>query len=69
MATNPNNQSSAPPIPPIEPESWACCGNECGDSCVFEIYRREKAEYEAALNALKAEENTHFELFRQPEKA
>lgn len=37
------------PQVPIPPEDWECCGSECGDACIFEIYRQEKAEYDAAL--------------------
>ena len=36
---------------PVRPESWECCGSECGDACIHEIYRREKAEYDAQQNA------------------
>lgn len=31
---------------PSPPEDWECCGSECGDYCVFEIYRREKQAYD-----------------------
>lgn len=37
--------------PPTPPEDWECCGSECGDACIHEIYRREKAEYDAQQNA------------------
>ncbi len=33
------------PEMPRMPEEWECCGSWCGDSCVYEIYRREKEEY------------------------
>ena len=39
------------PEPPVPPEDWECCGSECGAACVYEIYRREKAAYEAARQA------------------
>ena len=39
--------------PPTPPEDWECCGSECGDTCIHEIYRREKAEYDAQQNAEK----------------
>ena len=41
------------PAPPTPPEDCACCGSECGDACIHEIYRREKAEYDAQQNAEK----------------
>ena len=34
---------------PEAPEDWECCGSECGDACIHEIYRREKQEYDAWL--------------------
>ena len=48
--------ASAPPalLPePVAPEDWECCGSECGDACTFEIYRRDKAAYDAQQKALK----------------
>lgn len=32
---------------PEYPEAWECCGSECGDYCVYEIYRRDKIDYDA----------------------
>ncbi|MFB2537964.1 MULTISPECIES: oxidoreductase-like domain-containing protein [unclassified Acinetobacter] len=32
--------------PPVPPEDWECCGSECGDYCVYEVYQREKSAYE-----------------------
>lgn len=48
----PNIMTQSLPPKPEPPEDWACCGSECGDACVHEIYRREKAEYENVLAAL-----------------
>ena len=31
---------------PDYPEDWECCGSECGDFCVYEIYQREKQAYD-----------------------
>lgn len=45
------NNPSLPPKPE-PPEDWECCGSECGDACIQEIYRREKAKYDAAIKAL-----------------
>lgn len=40
---------SAPELltPPVPPEDWECCNSDCGDACVWQIYYREKAAYEA----------------------
>lgn len=38
---------------PIPPEDWECCGSECGDYCVYEIYRREKQAYDEQQSTLK----------------
>ncbi|NUE66025.1 oxidoreductase-like domain-containing protein [Snodgrassella sp. ESL0253] len=32
---------------PVPPEDWACCNSDCGDACVWQIYYREKAAYQA----------------------
>lgn len=32
---------------PVYPESWECCGSECGDSCVQNIYYADKIKYDA----------------------
>lgn len=32
---------------PEYPEEWECCGSECGDACVYEIYQRDKQVYDA----------------------
>ena len=40
---------------PEAPEDWECCGSECGDACTFEIYRREKAEYEALKRQVQSD--------------
>ncbi|MDQ8023851.1 MAG: hypothetical protein REI94_18565 [Moraxellaceae bacterium] len=39
------------PQPPREPDVFDCCGNECGDACVWTIHQRLKKEYEEALDA------------------
>lgn len=39
-------------IEPTPPEDWECCGSECGDYCVYEIYRREKQAYDAQQHRL-----------------
>lgn len=35
------------PPPPTPPEDDECCQSGCEELCVFEIYRQEKAEYDA----------------------
>lgn len=37
---------------PVPPEDWECCGSECGDACIHEIYRREKAAYAQQQRAI-----------------
>jgi len=27
---------------PVRPESWECCGSECGDACIQTMYWVEK---------------------------
>lgn len=51
MAANPNNKHASLPPKPEAPADWECCGSECGEACIFEIYRREQAEYDKALKA------------------
>ncbi|WP_370388394.1 oxidoreductase-like domain-containing protein [Snodgrassella alvi] len=38
--------------PPVPPEDWECCNSDCGEACVWQIYYREKANYEAHLAQL-----------------
>ncbi|MDO4440889.1 MAG: oxidoreductase-like domain-containing protein [Moraxella sp.] len=40
------------PPPPEPPEDYECCDSGCEEMCVFEIYRREKAEYDAKYGTL-----------------
>lgn len=35
------------PPPPEPPEDEECCNNGCEALCVFEIYKMQKADYEA----------------------
>lgn len=42
MDFDPNN-------PPEPPEDYMCCDSGCGEACVFEIYREEKARYDRQL--------------------
>lgn len=41
---------------PIAPEDWECCQSECGDACIFEIYRREKAAYDEQQQILRRQQ-------------
>lgn len=45
------------PTPPTPPEDWECCGSECGDACVYEIYAQEKQTYEEALKQWQGQDN------------
>jgi hypothetical protein len=45
-ATDPNDDP--PPVPPVEPDLDACCGNGC-EPCIFDIYGAERERYFAAL--------------------
>ncbi|WP_064608038.1 oxidoreductase-like domain-containing protein [Moraxella catarrhalis] len=38
---------------PEYPEAWECCGSECGEYCVYEIYQRDKIDYDAQQKRLK----------------
>ena len=38
---------------PVRPESWECCGSECGDACIQTMYWVEKARYDAQQRKLK----------------
>ena len=39
------------PQAPREPDVFDCCNTECGDACVWEIYRLAKLKYERDLEA------------------
>ncbi|MGE5526673.1 MAG: oxidoreductase-like domain-containing protein [Rhodospirillaceae bacterium] len=39
---------SAPPVPPVEPEPWQCCGSGC-DPCVYDTYWQQLERYEQEL--------------------
>ena len=38
---------------PVRPESWECCGSECGDVCIQTVYWTEKVRYDAQRRKLK----------------
>lgn len=43
--------ADSPNLPP-EPEApadWECCGSDCGDACIWQIYYRERAAWQAAV--------------------
>lgn len=59
MDTTPKNKAESllgEPLlaEPVRPESWECCGSECGDACIQTIYWADKARYDAQQNRLKA---------------
>lgn len=39
---------------PVAPEEWECCGSECGDYCVYEIYARERQAYQEQQRRIQA---------------
>lgn len=39
------------PEPPELPEDDECCQNGCDELCVFEIYKLQKADYDAKYTA------------------
>lgn len=41
-------------VPPRYPESWECCGSDCGESCVYTIYAREKEEYDRQVKLMQS---------------
>lgn len=41
-----HNLADIPP-PPEPPEDYECCNNGCDELCVFEIYKLQKADYDA----------------------
>ncbi len=38
---------------PTRPESWECCGSDCGDACIQTIYWNDKARYDAQQQRLR----------------
>jgi len=57
---NPSHQPprDAAPKPPREPDPLDCCGSECGDACVWTLYRIEQARYQAELLAWQARQQS-----------
>lgn len=39
------------PTPPSEPGPFDCCGNDCGDACVWTLHQLDKQRYARALEA------------------
>lgn len=39
------------PAEPVRPEDWECCNSDCGDACVWQIYYRDKAQWDAQQQA------------------
>lgn len=37
---------------PVMPEDWECCGSDCGDVCVWNMYYRDKAAFDAQQQQL-----------------
>ncbi len=50
-----DNPLGEPLLPePNYPEDWECCGSECGEMCVYQLYNDEKAAYDAQQKRLAA---------------
>lgn len=47
VITSKASQIKSRPSPPEPPEEYECCNSGCEELCVFEIYKVQKAEYEA----------------------
>ena len=58
METTPKPEKTLPK--PVQPEDWECCGSECGDACIHEIYRREKTEYDEQQKTLNKTQTFGF---------
>ncbi len=43
---------------PVPPEDWECCGSECGDACVWQIYYRDKAAWDAQQQSQAGQDQT-----------
>ncbi|MDO5686193.1 MAG: oxidoreductase-like domain-containing protein [Neisseria sp.] len=39
---------------PEPPAEWECCNSDCGEACLWSIYARDKARYDAAVAAQSA---------------
>jgi len=42
------------PEAPVEPDPFSCCGNGCGEACVWTIYSRARKRYEIQLQEWQA---------------
>jgi len=52
-----NTADSTPdlaPQAPAEPDPFSCCGNGCGEACVWTIYSRARKRYEVQLQEWQA---------------
>lgn len=45
----PESLPLARPVPPPEPDPLSCCGNECGDACIWTLHRLAQIQYERDL--------------------
>lgn len=46
------------PAAPTPPEDYECCQSGCEELCVFEIYRQQKADYDAKYKSTPPPDNT-----------
>ncbi len=43
-------------LEPVQPEDWECCGSDCGDACIWEMYYKDKRLYDAQQQKSKQEQ-------------
>ncbi len=49
----PTEDDDPPPVPPVEPDLDACCGNGC-DPCIFDLHDAERERHAQAMRAWRA---------------
>ncbi len=48
---------SEPLLPePEQPADWECCGSDCGEACIWEMYYRDKRLYDEQQRQLKEQQ-------------
>lgn len=50
---DPNSDLDPMPLPPVQPDLDACCGNGC-EPCIFDLYDLEMDKYRQAMRAWRA---------------
>lgn len=52
-----NDANEQIPPPPEPPEDYECCNNGCEELCVFEIYKLQRADYDAKYGNNRPEQS------------